>query len=399
MSPSSPKIAVVGSGISGLGAAYVLSRRHEVEVLERADYAGGHSNTVTHAGLGLDTGFLVHNERTYPNLIRLFGELGVATQRSEMSFSVSDGAFEWSGKRPFAQPRNAASLRFWRLLGEVARWLRTARAPAEHVTLGEYAAGYSEDFRRRFLVPLCSSLWSTAPGEALDFPAAYAIRFFENHGMLGFGRFRWRTVTGGSQTYVRALRERLPVTLGLGARAIRRDGNGVEVTTDDGETRRYDGVVIATHADEALRLLSDPSDEERRVLGAFRYTVNDTVLHTDERFLPRTKAARASWNFQVVPHTGPTLTYYLNRLQDLDADEHYCVTLNRTAEIAPDRVIARFSYEHPVLTRESLAAQRELPALSGPRCTAFAGAHHGYGFHEDGLSSGIAAAAALGVTW
>jgi predicted NAD/FAD-binding protein len=397
------RIAIVGTGISGLGAAYVLAPAHEVELFERDGRVGGHTNTVAHAGLGLDTGFIVHNEPNYPFLCRLFRELGVATQDSSMSLSVSAGGFEYSGTRPFAQPRNALRPRFWGLLWEIGRWLRTARPPADETTLDAYlvAEGYSADFRRYFAVPLCSALWSTDPGETLDFPAAYAIRFFENHGMLGFRRFRWRTVTGGSDTYVRALRERLGDRIRLDAevRAVRRDEQGVELTTADGTARRFDKVVIATHADQALRLLADPSDDERRLLGAFRYTSNDTVLHTDERFLPRTRAARASWNYQVTGRAGPTVTYYLNRLQRLDGPDHYCVTLNRTEEIAPERVLARFRYEHPVYTLETLRAQRELPSLSGPRHTAYAGAHHGHGFHEDGLASGVAAARALGVEW
>jgi len=412
------RVAIVGAGISGLGAAYLLSREHDVHVFERAAYAGGHTNTVAHRAGGrvlcLDTGFLVHNERNYPLLMRLFRELGVRTQDSEMSFSVSCGrcALEYSGQRPFAQRRNLRSPRFASLLYEIGRWLRTARASLDRAdyerhTLGEYLAerGYSPRFRDHFLIPLTSALWSTAPERALDFPAAYAIRFFEHHGMLGFGRFGWKTVSGGSRTYVRVLEERLGerLHLGLGARAARRDADGIELTTDDGETRRFDALVVATHADQALRLLADPSDEERRVLGAFSYTTNETVLHTDESLLPRSKQARASWNFQrpdCSSATGkPTITYYLNRLQALEEDIHYCVTLNRTADIDPSRVLARFDYLHPLYTLESLAAQRELPGLSGRRRTHYAGAHHGNGFHEDGLASGVRVAALLGAPW
>jgi uncharacterized protein len=425
------RIAVVGAGISGLGAAYLLSRAHEVELFERDPRAGGHVNTFEHRGLGLDTGFIVHNEPNYPYLNRLFCELAVRTQDSEMSFSVSCGdcGLEWSGRRPFAQKRNLVSGRHLGLLAEVARWLRKARPEhAEGVTLGDYVVreGYSRRFERHFLVPLTSALWSTAPERALEFPAAYALSFFGHHGMLGFGRFRWRTVTGGSRGYVQALLERFPggVHLGRPVRSITRTADGVELRVN-GDSARFDKVVLATHADQALRLLADPSPDETRALSRFAYTANETVLHTDERFLPRARAARASWNFHVAPKpwphesgrrgdtegagvetnyqlngsTRPTMTYYLNRLQTLDADEHYCVTLNRTAEIDPERILMSTVYEHPLYTHETLRGQRELEAISGQRHTTFAGAHLGNGFHEDGLASGVRAAAVLGVDW
>jgi predicted NAD/FAD-binding protein len=402
------RIAVIGAGISGLGAAYLLARAHDVEVFEAEAAPGGHVNTVSHRGLGLDTGFIVHNEPNYPLLNRLFRELGVRTQDSEMSFSVSCGdcGLEWSGRRPFAQPRNLCSPRYARFLLEVTRWLRTAPATvddSEHLSLGEYVArhGYSERFRSHFLVPLTSALWSTAPARALDFPAAYAIRFFQHHGMLGFGRFAWRTVSGGSRGYVRALVERLPgaVHTALPVRELRRGPDGVELRTADGRARSFDRAVVATHADQALALLGDPSAEETLALSAFSYTANEAVLHTDERLLPRAPAARASWNYSVNGSLQPTVTYYLNRLQRLEADEHYCVTLNRSGEIDPERVVMRTVYHHPVYTLETLRGQRELAALSGRRHTLWAGAHLGNGFHEDGLASGVRAAAALGAAW
>jgi uncharacterized protein len=402
------RIAVVGSGVAGLGAAYLLSRAHDVELFERDTRPGGHVNTVQHRGLGLDTGFIVHNATNYPYLGRLFRELGIGVQESEMSFSVACGdcGLEWSGRRPFAQARNAVSPRFHRFLLEVTRWLRTAASTldtAEGLSLGQYVEshGYSERFRSHFLMPLASALWSTAPDRALDFPAAHAIRFFDHHGMLGFGRFSWRTVTGGSRRYVDELLAQLRGTahVGLGVRALRRHADGVELTTDDGETRRFDKAVVATHADQALALLADASPAEQRALGAFRYTANETVLHTDARFLPRSRGARASWNYQVNGALKPTVTYYLNRLQQLDADEHYCVTLNRVEEIDPECVIMRTVYDHPLYTLDTLRGQREVEALTGAGHTLYAGAHLGNGFHEDGLASAVRAAAALGVDW
>lgn len=400
------RIAIVGGGVSGLGAAYVLARAHEVTLFERGRAAGGHVVTVDHAGLALDTGFLVHNERTYPLLTRLLGELGVATQESEMSFSVSCAAcgLEWAGRRPFAQARNAASPRFHALLWEIGRWLRSARPSLEEgdweaASLGSYldAHGYSRRFRRHFIVPLTAALWSTAPGRALEFPAATAIRFFDNHGMLGLRRLRWRTVRGGARTYVDRVLERLDgrVRLGVGVRALRRGPDGVELTAEDGAARRFDAVVVATHADEALRLLADPSPRERAALGAFEYSRNEAVLHADASFLPRARGARASWNYRLDDGGRATVTYSLNRLQRLPGPVEYCVTLN---EPVPD-AIARIGYEHPLYTASTPRAQRELAALSGERRTFFAGAHLGNGFHEDGLASGVRAAAALGVAW
>jgi uncharacterized protein len=400
------RIAVIGTGISGLGAAYALSKSHEVELFERDDRAGGHSNTVEHmvAGrpLALDTGFIVHNEDTYPNLVRLFRELDVRTQPSEMSFSVACDRhdLEYSGSRP----------PLTRLTLEIARFLRLGGRALDDPrcadwSLSRYVAeeGYSPRFRDHFLVPLCAALWSTAPSRTLDFPLVYAVRFFANHGILGFRRLRWKTVTGGSQSYVSALSERLCINLSTEVRSIRRLDAGVELRLSGDELRRFDGVVVATHADQALRLLEDPSEDERRLLSVFGTTENDTVLHTDERFLPRRVSIRGSWNYQLrdcgCDDGSPTMTYYLNKLQRLDEDEHYCVTLNRTAEIDPARIIRRFSYRHPLVTHESMRAQHELPRLNGPRRTAFAGAWQGYCFHEDGLGSGLAAAAAFGANW
>ena len=401
------KIAVVGGGVSGLGAAHLLARSHDVQLFERAGRLGGHANTVVHDGLALDTGFLVHNERNYPLFGRLLRELGISTHESDMSFSVSCRAcgLEYSGRRPFARRRNAGDPRFLALVWEIGRWLRTARVSLEcddyeTASLAEYLDrnAYSPRFRRHFLVPLTSALWSTAPGRALEFPAAYAIRFFEHHGMLGFGRFRWRTVTGGSRRYVDAIAGRLGprVHAELGVRAIRREDARVLLRTDDDAVRSFDEVVIATHADQALALLEDPSDEERAILGAFEYTRNDATLHTDASFLPRAARARASWNYRLGGDDRPTITYHLNRLQGLDAARDYCLTLNE--DVPGEHVLERFTYLHPLYTVATFKAQQRLPRLAARR-THYAGAYFGNGFHEDGIASGAAAALALGAGW
>ena len=395
------KIAIIGTGIAGLGAAHALGRLHEVELFEAAERAGGHAHTVTHDSLDLDTGFIVHNEANYPQLTRLFRELGVETQPSEMSFAMSCGCgLEWSSKRPWrAGPR---------LLREILRFLRTAgAADTDGKSFDRFLRdeGYSESFRWHYLVPMTSALWSMAPQEALDFPASYGIEFFTNHSMLGLRRSRWRTVTGGSRTYVQALLERLgaPVHLAAPVGSLRRTDGGVVVRGRDGATRNFDAAVVATSAPRALALLEDPSDAEREILSAFESTANETVLHTDAALLPERPSNRSSWNYRS-PGCGvyadrPSITYSLNRLQRLDAPAEYCVTLNRTADIAPSAVIRVLEYEHPKVTFASLAAAARARAHGVERHTAFAGAWQGNGFHEDGLASGLRAAAALGVTW
>ncbi len=390
-------VAIVGGGIAGLGAAHALARRHAVELFEAADRLGGHARTVRVDRHAVDTGFIVYNELNYPRLTRLFRELGVRTQPSTMSFSVECACgVAWSSRRPWgAGPR---------LLREILRFLRTADAPAgDERTLDEYLGDerYSESFRRHYLMPMTAALWSAPPGHCLEMPASFVFAFFRSHSLLGFRRRRWRTVVGGSRTYVSRLlascdmrvHESTPV------RIVARAADGVSLVTGDGAQRRFDAVVLAVSAPRALALLDDPSDDERRLLGAFRTARNETVLHTDGRFLPRRRAERSAWNYQS-PDCGataalPTLTYSANRLQRLDAEQEYCVTLNRTAEIDPAAIISVHHDEHPQMTLQSHAAQVELPDLDGPRRTAFAGAWQGNGFHEDGLVSGLRAAAAL----
>ena len=412
------RVAVIGAGIAGLGAAHALARVHEVEVFERDSRPGGHANTVTvprpgGGELHLDTGFLVHNEHNYPLLSRLFRELGVGVQDSEMSFAVSSPStgLEYSAVRLWSQPRALLNPTVLGLFREVVRFLRSGHDALEErhagSTLDDYVAieGYSRRFRDLYLVPFASALWSTAPAQTLAFPVSYAVRFFQNHGLLGFRRHQWRTVTGGSRSYVAAITAPLGERLHLGApvRAVTRDADGVEVRTADDVARRFDAVVIAAHAPQALAMLTDADAREREVLGAFRTTINSAVLHTDTRLLPRRPASRASWNYLIDPdaHASPqpTVTYYLNKLQKIEGPEHYCVTLNRDDRIAQERVIRRVEYAHPLYTFESLAAQDKLPSLNGRRRTYYCGAYHGVGFHEDGLAAGLRAADLLGAPW
>ncbi|MGI5427304.1 NAD(P)/FAD-dependent oxidoreductase [Streptomyces sp. CA-179760] len=416
------RTAVIGSGVAGLTAAYVLAHAHHVTLFEADDRLGGHAHTHELASPGgatyrVDSGFIVHNRRTYPNLLRLFGELGVTTQESEMSMSVRcEGCgLEYAGARGpaglFARPRNALRGAYLRLLTEVPAFHRAARrhlgrGAGQDLTLGEFldAEGFSPYFRTHFMTPLVSAVWSCDAGSAQRYPAAHLFRFLEHHGLLSVsGSPTWRTVTGGSRSYVERVAARLDeVCLAAPVRALRRHPDGVGLTTADGTTRSYDSVVVATHPDQALRLLADATPQEKEVLGTFRYSRNSTLLHTDTRLLPRARGARASWNY-LMPSCGAgadrvRVSYDMNRLQRLDAPETFVVTLGGEDRVDPDLVRARMVYEHPVHTPESVAAQQRLPELAGP-VTAFAGAYHGWGFHEDGCRSGVAAAAALGVRW
>jgi uncharacterized protein len=424
-----PKAAVIGSGVAGLTAAYLLQRTHDVTLFEVDDRLGGHAHThdigtPDDRVLPIDSGFIVHNERTYPNLLRLFGELGVATQPTEMSMSITCAGcgLEYAGARGlpglFAQLRRAGDPAYLRMLAEVKRFHAHAMRLLDHadaedtgndvdgLTLGTFLAlgGYSRYFVQHFVIPVVSCVWSTGSRASLEYPALYLFRFLDNHGMLSVtGSPRWRTVTGGSRTYVeRAAKGLTGVQTGTGIRAVTRHVDGVELIDDDGQRHAADAVVVATHPDQALRLLGDPTDDERAVLGAFAYSRNETLLHTDSRLLPTSRRARASWNYRMDACAGRSgdvqVSYWMNRLQDLDEPVDYLVTLNATDRIEPGSVLRRMVYEHPVYTPASVAAQRRLPELTTGR-TAFAGAYHGWGFHEDGCASGVRAAEAFGAGW
>ncbi|MBO1415306.1 NAD(P)/FAD-dependent oxidoreductase [Streptomyces sp. FH025] len=415
------RVAVVGSGVAGLTAAYELSRAGvEIELFEADGRLGGHAHT-QHATapdgrtLTLDTGFLVHNERTYPHLVRLFRELGVRTQDSEMSMSVRcDGCgLEYAGARGpgglFARPDVVLRGRYLRMLAEVPRFHRLARRlladpGAGDPSLRDFLAAerFSPYFVSHFMTPVVSAVWSCAPDLAGDYPARYLFAFLDNHGMLSVsGSPTWRTVVGGSRTYVDKIAERLTaVHRSTPVRTVRRHPDGVTVVCAEGRRTEADAVVVATHADQALHLLADPTDAELEVLGAFTYSRNPTVLHCDPTLLPTAPSARGSWNYRMPHCAAPSdrvrVSYHLNRLMRLDTDADYLVTLNEDQrQPIPDHlVVSRTVYEHPVYTARTVAAQRRLPELATVR-TVFAGAYHGWGFHEDGCRSGVEAAHAL----
>ncbi|MGE6493106.1 NAD(P)/FAD-dependent oxidoreductase [Cupriavidus metallidurans] len=404
------RIAVVGAGISGLASAWLLSRRHRVTLFEAGDYLGGHTNTVDVTLDGhtapVDTGFLVFNERTYPNLIAMFDALGVASHASDMSFSVSmdQGRMEWAGtslNTVFAQRRNAFSPTFLGMLGDIVRFNGTARRNLAHAdntgcSLGDLlvAGHYGQPFRQHYLLPMAAAIWSCATADVLQFPAATFLRFCLNHALLQISnRPQWRTVAGGGREYVRRLAAQLDdVRLRAPVRAIRRDAIGVSVMTDDG-TSQFDAIVLATHAPDSLRMLVDLSDAERDVLGAIRYAPNVAILHTDPTLLPRRPRVWSAWNYlggrRDESSRAVCVSYLVNQLQPLPFHTPVVVTLNAFREPAPGTELRRFHYQHPLFDLRAIAAQRALPALQGQRRTWYAGAWTGYGFHEDGLKSAL----------
>jgi uncharacterized protein len=414
-------VAVVGAGVSGLTAAWILQRDAEVTLYEALPRLGGHAHThdvpVGDRYVPVDSGFIVHNQRTYPNLLRLFAELGVETRETQMSMSVRcDGCgLEYAGSKGFGGVfAHATSLRnpaYLRMLTEVKRFhiaaRRLLRQPEETPrTLDSFLreGRYSRYFVQHFMVPVVSCVWSCSPGTALMYPARYLFQFLDHHGLLSVtGSPTWRTVVGGSRTYVeRATKELTAVRTQTPVRAVIRSGNGVEIRDAEGQAHWHDQVVVATHADEALAMLVDPTPDQRRILGAFTYSVNHTALHTDASLLPTSQRVRASWNYRLdacqTTADRVRVSYDMNRLQGLTEEANYVVTLNADDRIAADQVIATMDYTHPIYTTDSLAAQAELPSLSDG-VLALAGAYHGWGFHEDGCASGVRAAESLGTRW
>jgi predicted NAD/FAD-binding protein len=413
----SRRIAVIGTGISGLAAAWLLGRSHDVTVYEKAKRIGGHSNTVLaptpRGDVPIDMGFIVYNEATYPNLVALFDHFKVRTQLSCMSLSVSldDGDFEYSGgdiSGLVAQRRNLVRPRFWSMLKDLHRFYR--RAPSDlreldrnGATLGEYlaAAGYGAAFQNDHLLPMAAAIWSASTRAILDFPAAAFVRFYVNHGLLRLrDRPPWRTVSGGSRVYLRALTRAFAhrIRTGVGVCAVRRSEDEVSVIDRFGASQSFDEVIIATHSDQALALLDRPTSKERRILGGLRYRSNTATLHSDPALMPKRRRAWSSWN--ILGRTGlatdenPTVTYWMNSLHDIPSEAPLFVTLNATRE--PRQAWAHETYAHPQFDSAAIAAQRELWSLQGEGGVWFCGAYFGAGFHEDGLQAGLAVAEALG---
>ncbi|MEO5694909.1 MAG: FAD-dependent oxidoreductase [Usitatibacter sp.] len=411
------RIAIVGAGISGLASAYLLAPRHQVTLFEAGRYLGGHTNTVDVTLDGLthpvDTGFLVFNDRTYPNLIRMFDHLGVASDPSEMSFSVriGQGELEWAGTNlatVFAQPSNLVSPAFLRMLGDLVRFNREATVLATsgaviRGTLGDFLdeGKYGQELRDMYLLPMAACIWSTPTTQIKRFPLSTFLHFCHNHGLLAVtNRPQWRTVSGGGREYVRKLAAPIAdVRLNTAVRRIRRDLEGVDVITDGG-AERFDQVVLATHTDQSLAMLEDAGSEEREVLKAIAYQPNRALLHTDESLLPTRRRAWAAWNFHSprleASDAAVSLSYLINRLQPLPFKRPVVVTMNPIVEPRPETVIASFDYHHPAFLEGSDEAQRRVSALQGRNRTWYAGAWTRYGFHEDGLASAMLVARALG---
>jgi predicted NAD/FAD-binding protein len=413
------RIAVVGAGVSGLVAAHLLHPEHEVTVFEAGGYAGGHTNTIaveaanpTQPPLAVDTGFIVFNDRNYPNFERLLGRLGVTSQPSQMSFGVGDetGDFEYASTSPnglYAKRAHLASPRFHRMVLDVRRFQRAGRdllVSDDDPSLASWLEEqrFSRDFIDRLIVPQAAAVWSAAPAQMWTFPARFLVQFFDNHGMLDLrGRPRWRVVTGGSARYVEALTRPFAdrIRLHTPVQRVRRDDDGVALTVRGAaEPERFDHLVLATHADQALTILgADATALERDLLGAFPYQPNEAVLHTDASLLPRRRRAWASWNYHLTgSSTGrPTVTYHMNRLQSLRDERQWCVTLNRTEAIDPASIVRTIQYAHPVYTQRGARAQARVGEISTGR-THFCGAYWGWGFHEDGVVSALRVARELG---
>ncbi len=410
------KIAVIGSGISGLACAWLLSKRHNVTLFEREDRLGGHSNTVkvtTPDGpVGIDTGFIVYNEVTYPNLTAFFAHLDVETARSNMSFGVSldAGGYEYSGSGLgglFGQPANLVNPRHYAMLYDMLRFFKTAakldaNACDPGLTLAEWLnqSGYSEDFAQRHILPMGAAIWSVPAAQMMDFPIVAFARFFQNHGLLKIrNRPKWRTVVNGSRNYIAKIIADFSgtVRMGFDVQQLTRRDSGVDVLANNGVVERFDHCVLATHADQALNMLGDADPIERGHLEAFQYSGNEAVLHTDESIMLKRRRLWSSWNYvSSNPAENPTVTYWMNSLQPLPTKQNYFVTLNPSAPIADNHVAGRYHYMHPMFNAAAIAKQKHLWSLQG-RCRLwFAGSYFGYGFHEDGLQAGLAVAETLG---
>ena len=416
---SKERLAVIGGGIAGLGAAWLLRNRYDVTVFERERHIGGHSNTVEVDENGrrvpIDTGFMVFNKVTYPYLVRLFDELRVPIKPTEMSFSVRNDELdiEYNGmglNRVFAQRANLVRPRFLKLLAQIMRFFRVANASLddeslEKMSLDEFVRRHrlGDDFLRLYLVPMSASIWSITPGGALDFPAATLVRFFHNHGFLGVTTHHpWFTVDGGSREYVKRMLADLPRTHASSPVAsVEASADQATVRTEDGAAHTFDRAILAAHADESLALLQSPTPLQEKLLSAFRYQANETLLHTDATVMPQRKLAWAAWNYRMEPSgegERPSTHYYMNRLQGVSDRENYFVSLNYADRIDPEKVLWRTNYTHPIFDRGALMAQHHLPSInaeSPDQRIFFCGSYFRYGFHEDALASGVQCAHAV----
>lgn len=409
-------IAVIGSGISGLSAAWLLAKTHQVTLFEKQDRLGGHSNTVlapTPQGpVPVDTGFIVYNESNYPNLTAFFDHFGVETARSYMSFAVSvgEGQMEYSGEYLwglFGQRRNIIRPRHWQLVADIMRFFRDAQQQValcpDDLTIAQFLNrfGYSQAFIEDHILPISAAIWSTPSRGMLDFPARTFIEFFANHNLLQVtGRPVWRTVKSGSRQYIDKLVGDSPMetVLNAGIASVRRHAQGVEIYFEDGSHRHFDQVIFATHADQTLALLADPTEAEHRVLSAFRYTRNRAVLHSDTSFMPQRRHLWSAWNYLRGSggEQGLSLTYWMNKLQPLQTKKNLFVTLNPHRPIAPETVMYAVDYEHPLFDANAIAVQPQIHQIQGVNKSWFAGAWMGYGFHEDGIQSGLEVAERIG---
>lgn len=412
------KVAIIGAGISGLTAAYLLNRQHDITVFETRGRLGGHTATrqvcVDGVNYAVDTGFIVYNDWTYPGFIELMAQLKVPSRPAEMGFSVScaETGLEYSGaslNTLFAQRGNLLSPSFLRMARDILRFNREALQDLERgelsadMTLGEYLQrkGYSEGFRRHYLLPMCAAIWSASRDVVLAFPLLFFVRFFRNHGLLSIDdRPQWRTIVGGSSAYLeplsRSFSER--VRLDCPVRRVTRDEGGVRVCSDRFGEETFDQVILASHSDQSLALLADPSEAESAALAAIPYQENEVVLHTDSRLLPRLRKTWSSWNAQIgrTEQERAVLTYHMNTLQGIEAPVEFCVTLNQTAAIDPEHILGRYNFSHPVFTTAGMVAQEKIQAMNGSNRTWFCGAWCRNGFHEDGLASALAVCEALG---
>lgn len=414
------KLAIIGSGISGLTAAYLLRKKYDITVYESDDRVGGHTATkiieTEHGAYNIDTGFIVYNDWTYPNFIKLMSLLGVQNQPTAMGFSAfyADGHFEYSGdsiNTLFSDRRTIFSAAHWQMLRDIVRFNREAvkdwhdGAIQPGTTLGEYlhTHGYSRAFCERYLIPMGSAIWSASTRNMYDFPLQFFVQFFHNHGLLSINdRPTWRVLRGGSSSYLAPLTQSFKDRIRIAEPVVqvRRDSRGACVVSSRGE-EHFDQVIFACHSDQALRLLADATEQERTVLGAIAYRDNDVVLHTDETLLPKRRRTWSSWNYRLNNEADqpPVLTYNMNILQGLKSPQTFCVTLNATSSIAPEKILGRYSYAHPVFTLDAIKAQNLWHTISGVHKTWFCGAYWFNGFHEDGVKSAVRVATGLGVEW